>query len=106
MKKGKEQEEAKQTTLANLKLVEEMLDGKMFFGGVNFGFLDLAFGWLACYLGPLEVVTSLKLLDEDLFPKLCIWRKKFLDISAITESWPDQETLIVMFKEIKQSQGI
>ncbi|PWA58184.1 S-crystallin [Artemisia annua] len=104
-KQGKEQEEAKEKTLANLKLIEQQLNEKNFFNGENIGFLDLAFGWLADYSRPLEVISDVKVLDEESFPKLCAWREKVLAIPAIKESWPDQETLIAKFRKIKESKG-
>ncbi|KAI3741426.1 hypothetical protein L1987_59098 [Smallanthus sonchifolius] len=102
-KQGKDQEEAKETTLAHLKRVEQLLNEKKFLSGESFGFLDLAFGWLADSSHPLEVVTGLKLLDEDSFPNLCIWRDNFLKIPAINESWPDQETLTIKLQKSKGS---
>ncbi|KAI3824686.1 hypothetical protein L1987_06155 [Smallanthus sonchifolius] len=105
MKQGKDQEESKETTLAHLKRVEQLLSEKKFLSGESFGFLDLAFGWLAENSRPLEVITGLKLLDEDSFPNLCTWKDKFLEIPAIKESWPDQETLIAKYQEIRESKG-
>ncbi|KAD7479013.1 hypothetical protein R6Q59_005203 [Mikania micrantha] len=105
MKQGKDQEEAKETTLAYLKQVEQLLGEKRFFSGERLGFLDLAFGWLADNSSPLEVVTGLKVLDEDSFPNLCTWKEKFLEFPAIKESWPDQQTLIVKYQEMKESKS-
>ncbi|KAK9064385.1 hypothetical protein SSX86_015767 [Deinandra increscens subsp. villosa] len=105
MKKGKDQEEAKDAALAHLKRVEQLLSENKFLSGESLGFLDLAFGWLAENSYPLEVVTGLKLLDEDSFPNLCAWKDKFLGIPVIQESWPDQETLIVKYQEIKKSRA-
>lgn len=102
----KDQDGAKEIILANLKLVEQLLSEKEFLNGESFGFLDIAFGWLADYSGPLEVVTNLKLLDEDSFPNLCTWRKNVLEIPAIKECWPDQETLISKFQQVKESKGL
>ncbi|XP_071741093.1 glutathione transferase GST 23-like [Rutidosis leptorrhynchoides] len=99
IKNGKEQEEAKVTTLANLKLLEELLNEKKFFSGESYGFLDLVFGWLADCSGPLEVVSNEKLLDQDSFPNLCKWRSKFLEVPPKTKDWPDQESLAVGYKE-------
>ncbi|KAI3800623.1 hypothetical protein L1987_28716 [Smallanthus sonchifolius] len=102
-KQANDQKEAKETTLAHLKCVEQLLNEKKFLSGESFGLLDLAFGWLADNSRPLEVVSGLKLLDEDSFPNLCIWRDNFLKIPAINETWPDQETLIVKFQKSKES---
>ncbi|KAM0054861.1 putative glutathione transferase [Helianthus debilis subsp. tardiflorus] len=105
MKQGNEKEEAKEKTLAHLKRVEQLVSEKKFLSGESVGFLDLAFGWLAENSRPLEVVTGLKLFDEDSFPNLCAWRDKFLEVPAIKESWPDQETLIAKYQEINISKG-
>ncbi|XP_076932350.1 glutathione transferase GST 23-like [Bidens hawaiensis] len=102
MKKGKDQEEAKEAILAHLKRIEQLLSKKKFLSGESFGFLDIAFGWLAENSRPLEVVAGLKLLDEDSFPNLCAWKDRFLEIPAIKESWPDQETLIAKFQENRE----
>lgn len=103
MKHGKELEEAKVTTLANLKLVEELLNEKKFFSGESYGFLDLVFGWLADCSGPLEVVGKLKILDENSFPKICEWRNRFLHSLPKTKNWLDQESQVVAYQKFKES---
>ncbi|KAL4342205.1 hypothetical protein GQ457_08G013870 [Hibiscus cannabinus] len=58
---GKGGEEA---LLENLRVVEEELKGKRFFGGDEVGLADLAFGWLANLMGVFEEVTGLKILER------------------------------------------
>nr|GMD71700.1 probable glutathione S-transferase [Ipomoea batatas] len=55
----KEQEEGVVEALDNLKLIEEQLSGKKFFGGDNIGFLDIVLGWLANLPSVFEEITGL-----------------------------------------------
>ncbi|CAK9173914.1 unnamed protein product [Ilex paraguariensis] len=70
IKQGTEQEETIVPVVENLKLVEEQLKGKIFFGGEKIGFMDLAFGWIANFISVLQEVTTLKVIDSDKFPLL------------------------------------
>ncbi|KAJ9558498.1 hypothetical protein OSB04_013112 [Centaurea solstitialis] len=106
MSQGEDQDKAKENALENLKLVEEHLKGKKFFGGEKFGFLDLVFGWLARYPGIVNKAGNLKLLDKQMFPSLCTWMELFGDVPVIKENWPDEEALILKFHETRQGLGI
>ncbi|EEF38365.1 glutathione s-transferase, putative [Ricinus communis] len=97
IKKGKEQEDAIPEALENLKILEEELRGKKFFGGEKIGFVDLAFGWLANTLSVLEEVVGLKLIDEMKFPLLAGWMIEFSDSPVIKESWPPRDVLISLY---------
>ncbi|KAL2466458.1 Glutathione S-transferase U7 [Abeliophyllum distichum] len=67
---GKEQEEAIAAAVQNLKLIEEQLQEKKFFGGEKIGYLDIAFGWTANLISILEEIIDLKLVDEEKLPLL------------------------------------
>ncbi|KAI3697306.1 hypothetical protein L6452_30234 [Arctium lappa] len=99
---GVEQEEAKGPALQNLDLVEKQLTGKKFFSGETFGFLDLAFGWIANYLGIFEETGRIKLLDRERFPLILEWKENFSDIPEIKENWPDREKLITKFRLMRE----
>ncbi|KAI3697299.1 hypothetical protein L6452_30219 [Arctium lappa] len=106
MSQGEDQEKAKEKALENLKLVEEHLKGKKFFGGETFGFLDLVFGWLVCYPGVINKAINQNLLAKQMFPNLCRWMEQFGDVPVIKENWPDEEALILKFHEMRQGLGI
>ncbi|KAK1413389.1 hypothetical protein QVD17_35161 [Tagetes erecta] len=95
---GAEQEEAVRLALEKLDIVEKQLSGKTFFSGESFGFLDLVFGWIAKYLGIFEKTGGIKLLEEERYPLIFAWIKRFCDISVIKQNWPDQNKLINKFQ--------
>ncbi|XP_023743913.1 glutathione transferase GST 23 [Lactuca sativa] len=99
---GVEQEEAKAPALKNLEIVEKQLKGKKFFSGETIGFLDLAFGWIANYLEIFEETSGIKLLDEERFPLIMLWKDNFYNIPIIKESWPDREKLVTKFKVMRE----
>ncbi|KVI00585.1 Glutathione S-transferase/chloride channel, C-terminal [Cynara cardunculus var. scolymus] len=96
LSQGKDQEEAKEKAIENLKLVEEHLKGKQFFGGETYGLQDFAFGWLAYYPGIIRKAVNLEMLDEETFPNLCAWKERFSDFPVIKENWPDEDAVILM----------
>nr|GMD59465.1 probable glutathione S-transferase [Ipomoea batatas] len=78
--KGKEQEEGVVEALDNLKLIEEQLSGKKFFGGDNIGFLDIVLGWLAN------------------LPS--VFEENFYNHPAIVDHWPPRDKMITKFQAI------
>lgn len=106
MSQGADQEEAKETALNNLKLVEELQNGNTFFGGKTIGLLDFAYGWLAYFHDVMKKASSLNLLNEETFPNLCTWIEQFRNIPVIKENWPDEEAMILKIRERRQARGI
>ncbi|KAK2991835.1 hypothetical protein RJ640_025741 [Escallonia rubra] len=102
-KQGKEQEEATATAMENLKLLEEQLKGKKFFGGETIGYLDLAVGWMANLVSILEEVVGLKVIDEEKNPLLSTWMQDFSDVPVIKENWPPREKLITKFHVMRET---
>ncbi|CAK9185241.1 unnamed protein product [Ilex paraguariensis] len=103
IKQGTEQEEAIVPAMENLKLVEEQLKGKIFFGGEKIGFLDLAFGWIANFISVLQEVTGLKVIDSEKFSLLSAWMEKFSDDPVINECRQPQDRISPKFKAMHEA---
>ncbi|KAF8380815.1 hypothetical protein HHK36_028309 [Tetracentron sinense] len=102
VKQGKEQEEAIGSAWENLKILEEELKGKKFFGGDTIGFVDIALGWTVNLIGILEEIIELKIVDEEKFPLLCAWMQDFADVSIIKDNWPPHDKMIAKFLAIRE----
>lgn len=101
---GEEQRKALKESLEILKTVEEMgLPGeKKFFGGEQLSLVDLAFGWTAHWLGVMEEVSGLRLLEADKFPRLHSWIQNFKQVPVIKENLPNRDRMLVHFKRIRE----
>ncbi|XAR63351.1 Glutathione transferase [Bertholletia excelsa] len=99
---GKQQEEAIPPAIEILKIIEEELKGKKYFGGQTIGLADIAFGWMANLLYVLEEITGLKLMNTQNFPSLSAWINNFSDVPAIKENWPPHEKLVTKFQAIRE----
>ncbi|KAK6919839.1 Glutathione S-transferase, C-terminal [Dillenia turbinata] len=94
---GKAQEELLGQAMENLKLLEEQLEGKVFFGGEKIGLADIALGWLANLICVLEEVSGLELITQEKFPLLFGWMQNFAAIPMIKESFPPHDKMITKY---------
>ncbi|XP_073023410.1 glutathione transferase GST 23-like [Primulina eburnea] len=97
-----QQKEAVASTVENLKLVEDQLKGKIFFGGDTIGYLDIAFGWMANLISILEEIAELTLIDAEIFPLLSAWINNYAHDPTIKESWPPRARMVEKFKILRQ----
>ncbi|XP_062166511.1 probable glutathione S-transferase [Alnus glutinosa] len=101
---GEEQEKAIKDTLEMLRAMEE--DGlgrdKKYFGGDNIGIVDIAFGQIAQWLGVIEEVVGVKLLEAHKFPRLHAWIKSFKEVPEIKLNLPDRDEMLVFFKSRRE----
>ncbi|KAK3015280.1 hypothetical protein RJ639_005700 [Escallonia herrerae] len=85
--KGEEQEAAKQEFLGHLKMLEGVLGAKPYFGGDEFGFLDIAlitfYSWFYTY------ETFGKFSIEAECPKLIAWAKRCMEKGTVSKSLAD-----------------
>ncbi|PNT73592.1 hypothetical protein BRADI_2g60652v3, partial [Brachypodium distachyon] len=91
------QEELMKEAKGNLKLLEEQLDGKRFFGGDAIGLVDIAASGLAHWLGVFEEICGVKLVRNDEFPELCRWAKAYVEDEHVKRCLPDRGQLVALF---------
>ena len=78
------------------------LGEKKFFGGERIGMVDIVFGAIAHWLGVVEDLLGLKLLDADLFPLLHEWTLNFKEVPEIKENIPERDGMFAYFKGIRE----
>lgn len=101
--KGEEQEAAKKDLVDSLKLLENELGDKPYFGGETFGFLDIALvpfsSWFEAYEGGNFSI-------EAECPKLMAWVKRCLERESVAKALPDPKRVIDFVNGLKQKMGI
>ncbi|KAK4714591.1 hypothetical protein R3W88_020498 [Solanum pinnatisectum] len=102
--KGEEQEAAKKDFIECLKVLEEALGEKPYFGGDNFGFVDIAligyYSWFYAY----ENYGNFSVEAE--CPKFVVWAKKCMLRDSVAKSLPDQHKVLEFVKTLRQKFGI
>jgi glutathione S-transferase len=83
-------EEAK----ASLALLEAELGDKRFFAGDTVGYVDVAASGLAYWLGAMEEVAGVSIMEASEFPGLCRWAKEYTSSEAVKGCLPDWDELV------------
>ncbi|XP_004488707.1 probable glutathione S-transferase [Cicer arietinum] len=103
-KKGEEQEAAKKEFIDALKLLEQELGDKTYFGGDKLGFVDVAlipfYTWFKGY------ETFGNFIVEKECPKFIAWAKRCMQIESVSKSLPDQEKVYEFIVDIRKKIGI
>nr|CAB3475438.1 unnamed protein product [Digitaria exilis] len=86
----------------NLAILEEQLKGRRFFGGDAVGFLDVAACGLAHWLGVIEEVSGVTLVNGDEFPAFCKWANAYVNDDTVKQCLPDRDELIAFFSGNKE----
>lgn len=102
--KGEEQEGAKKDFIDNLKVLENELGDKTYFGGETFGFLDVALVTYYSWFYTFEKLGNFSIEAE--CPKLIAWAKRCLERESVSKSLPDSEKVYDFVNGMKQRMGI
>ncbi|XP_055811670.1 probable glutathione S-transferase [Solanum dulcamara] len=98
--KGDEQEKSKQEEAYEmLKIVDNELKDKKFFGGNKIGFVDVAANYIPFWVEIVEEATGVVLITSEKFPNLCAWIDEYLNCSEVKENLPDRDTMLSFFKD-------
>ncbi|KAL2337904.1 hypothetical protein Fmac_012350 [Flemingia macrophylla] len=84
--------------LESLKILQEALNGKRFFGGETIGMVDIAASFIGYWVDILQEIEGLELLTIEKFPKLYKWSQEFVNHPVIKETLPPRDKLFAFFK--------
>jgi glutathione S-transferase len=100
---GEAQAAAARETKTNLTLIEGQLPvGKRFFGGDAIGYLDIALGWIAHWMGVFEEISGARLLTEEEHPTLCRWAREYRVDNIVRQCLPDRDRVIAALTPRKE----
>jgi len=86
---GEEREAARQEFLECLKLLEEQLGDEPYFGGNNFGIVDVALVPLFCYFYTFCLYDNF--ISEAQYPKIISWAKRCTQKESVSKSFPQEQ---------------
>ncbi|KAL5079156.1 hypothetical protein RYX36_007577 [Vicia faba] len=103
-KNGEEKEAAKKEFIEALKLLEQELGDKTYFGGEKLGYVDVAlipfYTWFKGY----ETFGNINIEKE--CPKFIGWAKRCIEIESVSKSIPDQDKVYQFIVEVRKKRGI
>jgi len=103
-RKGEEQEAAKKEFIECLKLLEQELGDKPYFGGDTINFVDVAFvpyySWFYTY------ETFGNFMINESCPKIIEWAERCLQRESVAKSLPDGKKVYEFVSELKKRHGI
>ncbi|KAK9112170.1 hypothetical protein Scep_019689 [Stephania cephalantha] len=95
---GEESEKLMEEARGLLRTLENELKGKRFFGGEDIGLVDIAANFIAFWVGVLQEVRGVSLIDKDTFPILHEWTERFVSSSVVKETLPPRDKLLSFFQ--------
>ncbi|KAI0527111.1 hypothetical protein KFK09_002709 [Dendrobium nobile] len=104
LKKGEELEETKKELVENLRTLEAELGEKKYFGGEDFGFVDIAFVPFTSWFHTFQAFALLSVEEE--FPKLAAWGKRCLERKSVAKSLPEPKKLYELFSARRKELGV
>ncbi|KAL9226035.1 hypothetical protein vseg_001890 [Gypsophila vaccaria] len=93
--KGADQEAGKKEFINTLKVLEQELGDKPYFGGDTFGYVDVTLVPFYSWFYTLEIVANFKI--EESCPKLIAWAKRCMKRDSVAKALPD----ILKFHEFR-----
>ena len=81
-----------------LKILQEALKDKKFFGGESIGLVDIAANFIGYWVAILQEIAGLELLTIEKFPKLYKSSQEFINHHVINEALPPTNELFAFFK--------
>ena len=101
--KGEEKEAAKKEFIEILKTLEGELGNKPYFGGENFGYVDVALIPFYCWFYAYETFGNFKTETE--CPKLVEWAKRCMQRESVSKSLADPHKVYEFIVSLKKKLG-
>lgn len=98
MTTGEEQRKLVHEAQQCLKTLETALEGKKFFGGDAFGYLDIVTGWFAYWLPVIEEVCGVEVVTDEALPLMKAWFDRVLAVDAVKAVLPPRDKLVALNK--------
>ncbi|GAB4849251.1 Glutathione S-transferase U1 [Ancistrocladus abbreviatus] len=103
-RKGEEQEAAKKEFVDCLKLLEEQLGDKPYFGGDTLGYVDVALISLYSWFPAYESLGNFKI--EESCSKIVAWAKRCMQKDSVSKSLAEPQKINELFLQMKKRLGI
>ncbi|BAF25337.1 glutathione transferase GST 23 [Oryza sativa Japonica Group] len=98
MTTGEEQRKLVHEAQQCLKTLETALEGKKFFGGDAFGYLDIVTGWFAYWLPVIEEACGVEVVTDEALPLMKAWFDRVLAVDAVKAVLPPRDKLVALNK--------
>ena len=82
---GEEKEAAKKELVVCLKVFEEQLGDKFYFGGDNLGLVDVALVPLFCWFYTYNFYGWYNFINQEQFPNIIAWAKRCTERECVQE---------------------
>lgn len=85
-----------------MKVLEEAFakcsKGKVYFGGDDIGYIDIAIGGCLGWITAMEKVSGMELIEEATTPQLAAWAQRFMSNDAVKTVFPGTEKYVGFLK--------
>jgi len=102
--KGEEKEAAKKEFIEILKVLEGQLGDKPFFGGENFGFVDVCLITFSCWFEVLELLGGFSIKEH--CPKLMEWVDRCLAKESVSKSLAEPKKVVEFVSVMRKKFGL
>ncbi|XP_027365377.1 glutathione transferase GST 23-like [Abrus precatorius] len=99
---GEELQKATNEVREVLKILEETVGDKKYFGGEEIGLLDIILGWIPLSFGVIEDVVGVEVLIVNDFPRMFNWIRNFREHPTIKANLPSHQDLFAYYKQKRE----
>ncbi|MCD7465998.1 hypothetical protein HAX54_002307 [Datura stramonium] len=95
-----EKEKARDELPKLLKILDNEVKDKKFFGGDTVGFVDIVSIPITYWRGAMQEAANVEVLTNDEFPNISAWAEELQTCSIIKENLPPREKLVGAFRAL------